>query len=97
MFSDSLPEEENMHPDFFMEVQDGYINKGLRFAIIYTYDDQFTPKLKMVGRKERIVENGKNDIIYGSIKELLSSDGDGLTEKIRRVVSDILKQTSVRI
>lgn len=97
MFSDSLPEEKDMHPDFFKENQIGYINKGLRFAVIYTYDDRFTPKLKMVDRDGEINENGRNDIIYGSINELLSSDRERLTEEIRQVVSDILKQTSVRL
>lgn len=97
MFSDSLPENGDMYPDFLQDNQDGYINKGLRFAVIYTYNDEYMPKLKMVDGDGRMVENGKNEMFFGSMEELLSFDGFKITGRIRQIVNDILNQTSVRI
>lgn len=95
-FSDSIPEDNNLQPNFLETDQEGYLNKGLRFAIFFTYDDTFTPMLKMTDRNGDEVENGKNEAAYHSLNELLSSNRNVLLAEVERIVWDILQQISIR-
>lgn len=97
MFSDSLPEEAGMKKDFLQESQNGYINKGLRFAVFYTYTDDFVPALKMVDADGNMVENGRNEANYCHISSLLSSDQENVINKVCSMVDNLLAQVSVRI
>lgn len=96
MFSDSLPEEDDMTPDFTSEEQGEYINKGLRFAAFYTFSSEFMPQLLIVDGNGDIAENGRNTIIFGDIHNILSESRGSLLERIHRMVTNILNQTSVR-
>lgn len=96
LFSDSLPEEKDLRKDFSAYNQDGYINKGLRFAVFYTNTDEFTPSLRMVDRSDNVVENGRNLARFYSLNEILTGDWDTLTGTIKKIVSQTLSQISVR-
>ena len=81
-----------MQPDFTDDDQDGYMNKGLRFAEIYTYSDKFMPRLKMVDGRGNDAVNGKNETKSASLQSLLEGDLDEVSKKIVAIVDEILKQ-----
>lgn len=95
LFSDSLPEEEDLTPDFSQYNQNEYLNKGLRFAIFYTYKNDFFPKLKIVDGDGNITENVKNEVAFNNLEDLLSLNGNNLIEQIRRMIINIFNQTSI--
>lgn len=96
LFSDSLPKEDKLSPNFFAYDQNGYMNKGLRFALFYTNKDVFTPALRMVDHDEEFVQNGRNEAYFHSLNEILAGDLDSLTIMIQKIVSQTLRQVSVR-
>lgn len=96
-FSDAEPENDNMNPDFTDEDQDGYINKGLRFAEIYTFSEKFMPRFKMVDGYGNDVGNGKNETKSASLESLLKGDLDDISKKIIDIVDELLRQVSVRM
>lgn len=95
LFTDSLPEEGKMRPDFTSPDQKGYFNRGVRFAQIYSYDGSFHPMLTAVNADAEPVENGKNTITYNSLDQLIDLDEDAVKEQIRSIVDDILRKSSV--
>lgn len=94
-FSDSLPEEKDMYPDFWQDNQQGHLNRGLCFAVICTYGNRFIPKLKMVDQDGKMTENGINEMVFYSIEDMMSLENKKLMETIRQIVDDIWNQTSV--
>lgn len=95
LFSDSLPGDWDAEIDFLNDFQNGYLNRGLRFAVLYTYDDSFMPALKMVDHDGRPAENDKNFVSCNSLQELLVSTGMETAEKIQKIVDGLLNQVSV--
>lgn len=95
LFSDSLPADKEPEPFFLEEFQSGYLNRGLRFAVLYTYDDSFVPALKMVDRDGRPTENEKNFVSCNSLQDLLRSNGKEAMEKLQQIVDSMLNQVSV--
>lgn len=94
-FSDSLPPQEDLGPDFYASDQNGYRNYGLRFADFYTYTGDFTPQIRIVDRYNQVVQNGRNEATYGSIEELIDGDMDRILEKAEQMMRTILNQASV--
>lgn len=91
LFTDSLPEE--ISPEFDMIRVEGKLNRGLRFANIYLYNDRYLPTFKIVDRDGNRTEGGKNEggQITG-IGELLKSGGSDI---MKQTVSEVMRQASV--
>lgn len=94
-FSDSLPPEEDLSPDFYASDQNGYRNYGLRFADFYTYTGDFTPLIRIVDRYNQPVQNGRNEATYGSMEDLIDGDMDMILEKTEKMMRTIFNQASV--
>lgn len=91
LFTDSLPED--ISPKFDTIRVEGKLNRGLRFANIYSYNDRYIPTFKIVDRDGNRIEGGKNEggQITG-IGELLKPGG---SEIMKRTVSEVMRQASV--
>lgn len=94
-FSDSIPDEEQLEPDFTEMVQDGYLNKGLRFAQFYTGTDDFCPKMLMVNGDGNFSGNAKNEASYECLEYILKADPNKVSQELKEMVNNILNQTSV--
>lgn len=99
MFTDALPPENEMSPDF----QDGepgvygdYTNHGLRFAEFFVHNDEdFTPRMRHVDKRGVPSLNIKNCTRIHSIRELIPDDAEAAPELVGDLVDQILNQTSV--
>ncbi len=94
-FSDSMPMDDDMFPDFTDEEQDGYWNKGVRFAEFYTYTDEFEPMIWMVNGEGVNDGEGKNLARMYSLQTLLNGDLDEASKRVENTVRRILNQCSV--
>lgn len=99
MFTDSLPEDGDMSPDFTQEIfeRNGkeYPNYGLRFADFYAYNDDFVPAMRMVNRNGREDENEKNTGVYHDIHDLLNQDSETTAAFVERMIRTIAVQASM--
>ena len=91
LFTDSLPED--ISPKFDTIRVEGKLNRGLRFANIYSYNDRYIPTFNIVDRDGNRIEGGKNEggQITG-IGELLKPGG---SEIMKQAVSEVMRQASV--
>ncbi len=91
LFTDSLPED--IFPKFDTIRVEGKLNRGLRFANIYSYNDRYIPTFNIVDKDGNRVEGGKNEggQITG-IGELLKPGG---SEIMKQTVSEVMRQASV--
>ena len=94
-FSDSMPIDDDMFPNFTEEEQDGYWNKGVRFAEFYTYTDKFKPIIWTVNGEGVNDGEGTNEARMYSLKTLLDGDLDEASKKVENTVNRILNQCSV--
>lgn len=98
MFTDSIPKEDETVPEFCSGEPGhygAYTNYGLRFANFYAYSDDFMPKMRIVDRNGRLVENNRNTTTYNSLNTLLDQDVDKTVEQVQKMISVILSQASV--
>lgn len=99
MFTDSLPADGDMHPDFTQETfeRNGkeYPNYGLRFAEFYAYNDDFVPAMRMVNRNGREDENEKNTGVYHDIHDLLKQNSETTAAFVERMIRTIAVQASM--
>lgn len=100
MFTDSLPSDGDMTPDF-MSNEPGeygdYINYGLRFADFYAFSDEFMPMMRIVDRNGKLTENGKNIGSYHDIHALLDKKPEALAEYIEKMVRTHISQVSMQV
>lgn len=94
-FSDSIPEKDKLEPDFTEMVQDGYLNKGLRFAQFYTGTDDFCPKMLMVNGDGNLAGDAKNESSYECLENILRADPNKVSQELKEMVNNILNQTSI--
>lgn len=99
MFTDSLPEDNDMNPDFTQKTfeKNGveYPNYGLRFADFYAYNDDFVPAMRMVNRNGREDENDKNMGLYHDLHDLLEQDAETTAAFVERMIHTIADQASM--
>ena len=98
VFSDCIPksgtEVESSHPPLDDEKLDDLVNRGLRFANIYTFDGKYKPALRMADRDTIENSNARQHATYASLGSIMS-DREKAVKEIENIVGGILEQTSV--
>lgn len=100
LFSDSLPEKEELSPDFLAEDQNGgkaighYRNKGISFGAIFTYTDEFMPKLRVTNCAGEMLETGSeaNEVYYYALSGLCSESRGEIIDRIHRMADLLFEQ-----